>query len=294
MSAKSLAHLEIPGLVHLVSGNGGLAKINVTTKASTAEIYLHGAHVTGFQKQGEPPLLFMSRLGQFAPGKPIRGGVPICFPWFGPREGDAVHGFARVTEWELAKTTAAPDGAVTLRFRLPEIPDRAAWKHLRAEVAVTISDQLTMELSATNDSRETTTEIENCLHTYLHVGDIGNVKVRGLKGARFLDKTDRGAEKLETQEALPIVAETNRVYHDTPGTVEIVDEKFNRTIRIEKTGSVDTVVWNPWTTQIMPDFDPAEHRQMVCVESGNVGRNKIALAPGASATLKISLSSRAG
>ena len=293
MSSKSLAHLEIPGLVRLVSGNGGLAKINVTTKAGTAEIYLQGAHVTGFQKHGEPPLLFMSRLGQFAPGKPIRGGVPICFPWFGPREGDAVHGFARVTEWELVRTAATPDGAVTLIFRLPEIPGRAAWKHLSAEMAVTISDQLTMEMTAANDARGATAEIENCLHTYFHVGDIGKVKVRGLKGARFLDKADQGAVKLETHEALPIFAETNRVYHDTPGTVEIIDEQLNRTIRIEKSGSADTVVWNPWTTQIMPDFDPAEHRRMVCVESGNVGRHKITLVPGASATLKVAISSRA-
>jgi len=93
-----LRKFEIPGHVTFANGHGGLPKINVTTDQSTAEIYLHGAHVTGFQKNGEPPLLFMSRLSRFAAGKPIRGGVPICFPWFGPREGDVVHGFARVTE----------------------------------------------------------------------------------------------------------------------------------------------------------------------------------------------------
>ncbi|MEI9960961.1 MAG: hypothetical protein WDM76_07445 [Limisphaerales bacterium] len=134
-------------------------------------------------------------------------------------------------------------------------------------------------------------EIENCLHTYFHVGDIGRVTICGLKGAHFLDKTDKGAEKLGTHEALPIVAETNRVYHDTPGTMEITDEKYRRTIRVEKSGSRDTVVWNPWTTQLMSDFDPAEHKQMVCVESGNVGRNKISLAPGKNALLKVTLSS---
>src|ERR1035438_7086912 len=110
---KQLRKFEIPGRVTFVNGSGGLPKINITTSRSTAEIYLHGAHITGFQKNGEPPLLFMSRLSQFAPTKPIRGGVPICFPWFGQREGDVMHGFARITEWNLTKTSATADGAVT-------------------------------------------------------------------------------------------------------------------------------------------------------------------------------------
>jgi glucose-6-phosphate 1-epimerase len=290
MNTKSLQQFEIPNHVRLASGNGGLNKIIATSNTSTAEIYLHGAHITGFQKNGEPSLLFVSAKSNFAPDKPIRGGVPVCFPWFGPREGDVMHGFARITEWELAKTSAGPDGTVTLKFSLPEIPERAAWKNLRTEFVVTVSDKLTMELIATNNS-STAMEIENCLHTYFHVGDIGGVTIRGLKGARFLDKTDKGAEKLESHEALPILAETNRVYHDTPGAMEIVDTKFRRTIRIGKSGSQDTVVWNPWTTQLMADFDPAEHKHMVCVESGNVGRNKILLSPGKASALRVELSS---
>jgi len=126
---------EIPGRVTLVNGNGGLPKINITTKASTAEIYLNGAHVTGFQKNGEPPLLFMSAKSWFAPGKPIRGGVPICFPWFGNRDGEPSHGFARIVEWQLVKTAAAPDRAVTLTFALPQIPGRDDWKNLRRNLS---------------------------------------------------------------------------------------------------------------------------------------------------------------
>jgi glucose-6-phosphate 1-epimerase len=288
---EHLQQHELPGRVAITNGQGGLPKINVTTGCSTAEIYLHGAHVTGFQKNGEPPLLFMSAKSWFMPGKPIRGGVPICFPWFGSRDGDAAHGFARIMEWELTKTSAALDGPVTLHFCLPEIPERAAWKNLRTEFVVTVSDKVTMELITTNDSTATM-EIENCLHAYFRVGDIGGVTIRGLKGAWFLDKTDNGAEKLETHDALPIVAETNRIYRDTPGAIEIVDAKFRRTIRVEKSGSKDTVVWNPWTTQLMPDFDPTEHKHMVCVESGNVGRNKIALAPGKTSALKVVLNSQ--
>ena len=284
---------EIPGRIAFAGGHGGLPKIAITTARSTAEIYLHGAHVTGFQKKGEPPLLFLSHRSQFVAGKPIRGGVPICFPWFGPREGDVMHGFARITEWELIETVAASDGEVTLRFRLPPPAPGAVWPPFKTEFAVTVTDQLTLELATTNQSPDRNFDFENCLHTYFAVGDIAQVSLTGLKGAHYLDKTQNGGRKLETAEAVRMVAETNRVYPDAPGRVEIQDAKFCRTIRVDKNNSASTVVWNPWTTQLMPDFDPAEHRQMVCVESGNVSQNKITLAPGATTALKVVLSSRA-
>jgi len=123
---EELRKHEIAQCVTIIKGGGDLPKISVKTAWSTAEIYLHGAQVTGFQKNGEPPLLFMSRQSQFAVGKAIRGGVPIVFPWFGAREGFPDHGLARVTEWEWEGSSAAPDGSVTLRFRLPDSAARAA------------------------------------------------------------------------------------------------------------------------------------------------------------------------
>src|ERR1043166_8307581 len=111
---ESLRKHEIPGRLAVVPGNGGLPKLVITTATAAAEIYPHGAHVTAFAKKGEAPLIFMSGKSDFADGKAIRGGVPICYPWFGPREGSVVHGFARITEWELAKTAANPDGSVRL------------------------------------------------------------------------------------------------------------------------------------------------------------------------------------
>ena len=169
----------------------------------------------------------------------------------------------------------------------------AVWPPFNTEFAITVTDQLTMELVTTNRSPDRNFDFENCLHTYFAVGDIRDVSITGLKGAHYLDKTDQGARKLESAAAIRITAETNRVYPDTPGTVEIRDAKFRRTIHVDKSGSASTVVWNPWTTQLMPDFDPAEHRQMVCVESGNVSQNKIALAPGATTAIKVVLSSHA-
>jgi len=279
----------------VVPGNGGLAKIVVTTPSSTAEIYPHGAHVTHFQKTGEPPLLFLSRQSWFAPGKPIRGGVPICFPWFGNRDGEPSHGFARITEWQFVQSAAAPDGTVTLRFALPQIPGRELWKNLHAEFVVTVAHTLAMELAATNAAPGSTLEIENCLHSYFNVGDIGAVSIAGLQNTAFLDfaADGNGARKVQTEPVLHIPRETNRTYLDTAGVVEIRDESLRRTIRVAKHHSQSTVVWNPWTTQKLPDdFDPAEHQHMVCVESGNVKQNKISLPPGKSSSLKVVLSTR--
>ena len=289
-----LRKFEVPGRAALANGNGGLPKIVVTTRWSTAEIYLHGAHITGFGKNGEPPLLFLSARSWFAPGKPIRGGVPICFPWFGPREGEPAHGLARIRTWEWVDTSAAKNSAVTIRLRLPEDATKPEWSALRAEFAVTVADTLTMELLSTNASADRTLTVENCLHTYFHVGDIGAVALTGLQRAPFDDFAAgaEGARQAGDDSALRITKETNRVYPDHTGSVEIHDENLKRTIHVEKFNSRSTVVWNPWTTQKLPDdFDPAEHRRMVCVESGNVKQNGLSLAPGETTVLKVILRS---
>ena len=291
---EKLQRLAIPGRVEIVNGHGGLPLIKITTSWSTAEIYLHGAHVAGFQKNGEPPLIFMSAKSYFANGKPIRGGVPICFPWFGNRDGEPAHGFARLAEWELVKTSTTPDGKVTVTLALPGISGSSSWNALRTEFVVTVADTLAMELTTTSESCDGALEIENCLHTYFQVGDINAVALTGLQGAPFDDFAfgAGGARRVADATALRITQETNRVYPDNTATVEIVDEKLHRKIRVEKSNSNSTVVWNPWTTQKMPeDWRSNEHLNMVCVESGNVKQNKILLAPGIPAALKVMLSS---
>jgi D-hexose-6-phosphate mutarotase len=291
---EKLRRLAIPGRVEITNGRGQLPLVKIRTPWSTAEIYLLGAHVAGFQKNGEPPLLFMSAKSYFAPGKPIRGGVPVCFPWFGPREGEPAHGLVRILPWELVQTSAVPDGRVTVRLRLPKESLKPEWSPLRTEFVLNVASTLTMELIATNESADKNLEIENCLHTYFQVGDINQISLTGLQGAPFDDFAAGagGARKVENDSALRITKETNRVYPDSTSTVEIHDAQLKRNIRVEKTTSKSTVVWNPWTTQKLPDdFDPAEHKQMVCVESGNVKQNKISLGPGKTSALKVVLAS---
>jgi len=291
---EKLRRHEIPGRVEIVNGHGNLPLVKIHTPWSAAEIYLLGAHVAGFQKNGEPPLIFMSAKSYFAAGKPIRGGVPICFPWFGNRDGEPSHGFVRLAEWQLVKTAAAPDGAVTVTLALPQLPGRDAWKNLRTEFVVTVGETLTMELIAANEACGETLELENCLHTYFQVGDISAVTVTGLEAAPFDDFAAgaAGARRVAENSALKITKETNRVYPDNTAAVEIRDEKLKRIIRVEKFESKSTVVWNPWTTQKMPeDWGANEHLNMVCVESGNVKQNKLSLAPGKSAALKVVIGS---
>ncbi|HWN97419.1 MAG TPA: D-hexose-6-phosphate mutarotase [Methylomirabilota bacterium] len=288
-----LRGFEIPGRVTILEGNGELPKIEVNSDDSAAEIYLHGAHVTDFQVNGQPPLLFTSQCSRFARNQPIRGGIPIIFPWFGAREGEPAHGFGRLVDWELHEATALPDGGATLRFSLPETSANAMWPAFTAHYVVTVTKKLMLELIVTNCSRDRQFVFENCLHTYFHVGDISQVSVTGLQGAGYLDKADNYTSKVETAEAITIGAEVDRTYLDTTSTVEIRDRSLGRKILVEKTGSKSTVVWNPWVAkaQQMPDFGDDEYQQMLCVESGNVGRNKVVLPPGRSSLLRVVLSS---
>lgn len=277
--------LEIPGNVTMAEGKGGLPMISVTSAASTAEIYLHGAHVTRFRKNGEAPLLFLSDASSFTRGKAIRGGIPVIFPWFGPREGLPAHGFARTVEWDLMASAVLADGSVRLDFRMPAI------EFFEVEYIVTVGEVLTLELVVGNTG-DLDASFENCLHTYFQVGAIGKIAVSGLAGCTYQDKVN-GGTATETAPSIRFTSEVDRVYSDTAAAVEILDPSLNRRIRVAKSGSHSTVVWNPWIekSKAMADFGDEEYLQMVCVESGNVGTGKVILPPGERATLKVGLSS---
>ena len=264
--------------------------VQIATKWSTAQIYLYGAHVARFKKHDEEPLLFLSERSSFEIGKPIRGGIPVIFPWFGQAQGKpGMHGWARTTPWELAEIASIPDGSVTLRFRLPEPNECPA---CIVEYVVTIADSLGTQLNVTNRSAGHF-EFEDCLHTYFGVGDIAAVSIAGLKGVDYLDKVEGFRRKTETNDAINIASEVDRIYVGAPQTVEIRDSSLKRIIRIAKENSASTVVWNPWITKAkaMPDFGDEEYKQMVCVESGNVSLDKIKLPPGETSRLKVEYSS---
>ena len=256
----------IPNHVQIILGNGGLPKVVVTAKFSTAEIYLHGAHVTAFQKNGEPPLLFLSRKSIFVPDKAIRGGVPIIFPWFGPRSDGKpgpAHGFARTSEWAVEGTKLRNDGNVQITLALaPNETTRGlgyASFHLRFRV--TIGSELEMELETRNEASEPLP----------------------YEGTTFIDKTDGFKRKKLGNEPMQIAKETDQVHLTTQATCVIHDPVWPRRIIIGKSGSDSTVVWNPWIdkTKGMSDMAPDDWQGMLCVETSNAADNAVHLPPGA-------------
>jgi D-hexose-6-phosphate mutarotase len=278
--------------VTFLAGRGGLPKLEITSPWSQAEIYLHGAHVTRFQKAGEPPWLFLSDQSRFEPDTPIRGGIPVIFPWFGRPAGKPVqHGFARNRSWTLNEITTTNNGSVTARLRLPPCPELGG-DEIAVEYAVTISDTLSAELIVTNKSARPFA-FENCLHTYFAMSDINSIQVGGLRGVDYRDALDGHRLKTEAADVIRFAGEVDRIYLNTAHPVEILDVAWRRVIRVEKSGSTSTVIWNPWIakSKAMADFGDEEYLYMVCVESGNVAENQILLAPGESTSLEVKLSS---
>ena len=268
---------KVPGL-HFEAGQGGLTKAVIATPVASGEIYLHGAHVTSWQPAGHAPVLWMSRSSLFQPGKPIRGGVPICFPWFGPHASDPsapAHGFARTALWEVTEARTTADGVISLSLqtRIDSFSVR-----FTVEFGPVLQMTLTTE---PGPSSSTGLRFEDALHTYLSVSDVRNVSITGLEQVRYINKVDGAAEKPATGAAIEFTGETDRVYFTTDSECHLHDPGRNRTIAISKSGSQSTVVWNPWIAKSarMPDFGDHEWPEMVCIETANVGVHAVELAP---------------
>lgn len=264
---------------------GGLVAARVTTPFATATIALQGAHVMTWQPTGQAPVIWLSKFAKFAPGKSIRGGVPVCWPWFGPHASNAQfpgHGFARTVPWQLLAAKALPDGRVRLDFELvQDEATRAQWPHDSVvRNTVTVGQELEVQLTTTNTG-DKPFQLGQALHTYFEVGDIRRATVAGLEGCDYLDKVDGGARK-QQQGPVAFTRETDRVYLATRGCCGIVDPALGRTILITSTGSHSTVVWNPWIEKAdkMGDFGQDGYLNMVCVETANAAEDVVSLAAG--------------
>ena len=277
--------------VTFLDGRGELPMLEITTPWSTAEIYLHGAHVTHFKRHDEPPLLFLSQCSRFETNAPIRGGIPIIFPWFGkPADKPGQHGFVRHREWMLKSIQSPADGSAKIHLTLPNSPELADGG-IAVEYVVEVAQQLTVELIITN-STDQPFAFENCLHTYFTVGDINTVSVTGLRGTDYLNQPTGYSRHTDNDNEILFAGEVDRAYLNTTAVSEIHDPTLKRIIRVTKEGSRSTVVWNPWIAKAkaMPDYGDEEYKGMVCVESGNVMENKVTLPPGQTSRLKVQLS----
>jgi glucose-6-phosphate 1-epimerase len=263
----------------------GMIIAEVANQHALANIALQGAHIATFQPRGEEPVIWLSPHTKFAPGKSIRGGVPICWPWFGAHKTDSKlpgHGFARTVPWEIFETKALPDGSTYLRFDLIESDvTRALWPHPSSvHLEVTVGKALRAEL-VTHNAGSAAFELGEALHTYFQISDVAKMTIRGLDNCDYLDKVQDFA-RFTQKNNIVIESEVDRVYINTAADCLIEDKGLKRAIRIAKQSSMSTVVWNPWVEKgkEMGDLGENGHRGMVCVESGNAWDNVVVLAPG--------------
>ncbi len=294
MSNTQHTDVVLPPEARLIVGQGGLQCLAIDTAQCKGEIFLHGAHLTQWQPTGNQPVLWMSESSMFKAGQPIRGGVPICFPWFGPKLDDPAappHGWARLKAWTLDSVTNEDANGTVVQLSLDHAADKT-WPHNCAlRYKVSFGKRLTMSFSVRNLGK-TAMPYQEALHTYLAVKDVRKVAIKGLTGTTYIDKLADSARKTQGEAPITIEAETDRVYVNTAGTVELEDPGLGRRITIDKMGSRATVVWNPWVAKAarMPDFGDNEWPGMVCIETVNAADNAIELPPSHMHTISASIS----
>jgi glucose-6-phosphate 1-epimerase len=285
----------IPGVLSFSTTEHGLIRAQITTPACTAELYLQGAHLTQWQRTGHDPVLFLSDRSEFKPGKPIRGGIPVCFPWFGPRtptpansrtDGPS-HGFARITDWTLAFAAISGDDLhLTLTLGPDENTRALGFDHFQVAYELILGAELHLKFTVANTGAEPL-YIEEALHTYLHVGDVQQIAVIGLSDTEYLDKTQNYSRHLQAETPLRITKETDRPYLDTEAPVDVDDPTLRRRLTVSKTGSKTTVVWNPWSelSAKLHDMTPDGWRTMLCIETANANLNRLTIEPTAHHTM---------
>lgn len=287
--------LELPGVERVQVHN--LPALRVSSESASGLVYLQGAHVAAWQPAGQEPVLWMSENAVYAAGKALRGGVPICFPWFGAHAEHPefpAHGFARTRPFEYRGARLDASGRTELELALDADDQTRAWFPFAfsARLRVAFGQSLGLSFSVTNRDSEPFS-FEEALHSYFGVADVTQTAVRGLEGARYVDKVREQSVFTEGPRELRFVAETDRVY-DSSAPCTIDDRAGKRSLVIEKENSAATVVWNPWRERAaqMSDLGAAAWLGMLCVESANVGKSRVTLAPGESHHLRVTVSVR--
>ncbi len=293
-----LARFAIPGRLGFRGGPGDLLFADLQHPGGSAQLCLQGAHLTTFRPASQQrPVVWLSERARFAAGKSIRGGAPVCWPWFGahPTRPDwPAHGFARTVPWALIDAYADADATVLSLQLTSSDATRAQWPHdTPLTLRVAVSAALDMALTTQNAGNAAVT-VSEALHTYFEVGDIARATVHGLDGTEYLDKTEGFARKRQSG-PVHFAGETDRVYLHTTAECHIDDPVLGRRIRIAKQGSASTVVWTPWEHKAaaMGDFSESGWRQMLCVESANAADDAVVIAPGATHTLSVRYSAEA-
>ena len=271
-----------------VAGNGGLPMINVSNDHADAVISVYAGQVLSFTPKGAADVLFVSDKADYAEGKAIKGGVPICWPWVGADpegKGRPAHGFMRNRMWSEWETRENADGSTTVVLGVESSPETLAiWPHaFRLAMEITVGKTLQLAL-VTRNTGDAAFTITQAMHTYFAVGDIAQTTVTGLEGTQYLDKAADGNGATKQQDgAISINSEVDRVYLGVPAELAIVDGALNRTIRITSSGNKTAVVWNPWAKIAagMADLQDDDYTRFVCVETTNAADDVVSIPAGA-------------
>lgn len=288
---SDLLTFEIPGIIHLEEHSPGYPLIHVRNEHAEASIALHGAHLTHYARHGETPVIFTSKAAIYNEGKAIRGGIPVCWPWFGAHPDASkklpAHGYARTSFWHLTQTSSDVHGT-RLCFELPANADRP----LAATLEIHIGKELKLQLSTHNPSQSEHLFSE-ALHSYFSVGNSQQTQVKGLDQTSYIDSTAADDPIIKQTGPVDFPGEIDRIYH-SEGTVTINDHANQRRITVTKQNSASTIIWNPGEEKgrAMADLLDSEIQQFVCAESGNVRDQSISLAPDATHTLTLSISTQ--
>ncbi|XZE19457.1 D-hexose-6-phosphate mutarotase [Pirellulaceae bacterium SH449] len=270
------------------SHSNGLPLGRVTTPHCSAAFLLYGAHVLSYQPASEKEsILFLSDQAVYEKGKPIRGGIPICFPWFGAHPDKATlpaHGWARTQDWELLETAQSHENIV-VRLRLI-----SGGYEVICELG--FGSQFSIDLDVRNQGSEPLT-YEVALHTYFKVADVERVQIVGLEGVPFIDQLTNSVVPGQSH-AIRFTEETDRIYQGDAGQIQMHDDVLRRTIELAARGARSTIVWNPWVakSQRMADFGDEEFHEMCCIETANVRANCVQLAPGESQRTGVSIKTK--
>jgi len=284
----------IPSRAQIVAHESGSSKIRVTTAKCTGEMHLYGAQVTSWKPAGAQEVIFLSSKAVFTEGKAIRGGIPICFPWFRAKADDAhapAHGFVRTRIWTLESIDQNAGAIIVTMSTQSDADTKRWWPHdFRAVLRATFGSDLKLEFTVANTGAAPF-RFEEALHTYHTVGDIHKARVRGLDGVTYLDNTNSNRENKQSGE-VAIGAPTDSAYMNTQKAFDLIDPALNRRIHIAKQNSNTTVIWNPWieAARAMSDFGDDEWQQMLCAEAANIMANAVDLAPAKSHTLTATIS----
>jgi glucose-6-phosphate 1-epimerase len=276
----------------------GLNVATISNNYATAIISLYGGQILSFKPHDKKELLFVSSLSKFEEGQAIRGGIPLCFPWFGPRPNTPSlpkHGFARLMNWSVKSVQQLVDGATSLILSLTDNTQTRQWwpYAFNTEIEFIIEKELTVKWHIQNNDKKPFS-FTNALHSYFNIGDINKTTVTGLENTPYLEEIRSEEPFAGELHAITIEREVDRIYSDTENCCTIIDETLHRKIKINKSGSHSTVIWNPWSEVAagMKDLGNQDYLHFICVETANVGHNAITLEPQSSHAMSLHITAQ--